>query len=77
VPLALQKPLGVNRSHTSRACGRNGLPIDVILHVAAGKDAGNIGLGAIVGQNVAVRIQFQLTNENPMIYVGFEGGLHL
>ena len=54
--LILQKPLRVDRRHAAGAGRRDCLPIDMILHVAASKDAGNIRFSAVVGFDVAVRI---------------------
>ena len=53
---AFQKSLGVDRSHAAGARRGDRLAVDVILHIAASKHAGNIGLGAVVGENVAARI---------------------
>ena len=49
----LQKFLRIDRRHAtcSRRCDR--LAVDVILHIAAGEDAGDVGLGAIVGEDCA------------------------
>jgi len=54
--LILQKPFRVDRRHATGAGRRDCLPIDMILHVAASKDAGNIRFSAVVGFDVAVRI---------------------
>ena len=35
----------------------------MILDIAAGKDAGDVGLGAIVGEDVAGRIEIELADE--------------
>jgi hypothetical protein len=51
--LILQKSLRVDRRHAAAAGGGDRLAVDVILHVAAGEDAGNVGLGAIVGEDCA------------------------
>jgi hypothetical protein len=55
--LALQKPLRIDRRHAtcSRRCDR--LAVDVILHVAAGEDAGDVGLGAVVREDVTRRVE--------------------
>src|SRR5258705_9967191 len=45
----------------------------MILHVATSKNAGNISLGAIMSQNVAVWIQFQLTDEKLAIGLMTDG----
>ena len=54
--LILQKPFRVDRRHAAGAGRRDCLPIDMILHIAASKDAGNIRFSAVVGFDVAVRI---------------------
>ena len=35
----------------------------MILHVAAGEDAGDVGLGAVMSEDVTCRIEIQLADE--------------
>ena len=53
--------LGIDRSHAAGAGGGDGLPVDVILHVAAREDARNARSCAAVRAQVAVRIHLELT----------------
>ena len=52
----LQKSFRVNGGHAAGAGGGDRLAVNVILHVAAGEDARNVGLGAVVGENVSARV---------------------
>src|SRR5919106_6515974 len=61
--MTLQKPFRIDGGHAAGAGGSNGLPVDVVLHVAAGKDARHVGFGTIVRQNVSRGIQIQLSDE--------------
>ena len=56
VLLCREKSLGIDRGHTTRAGGGDRLAIDMNLHIAARKHAGNIGVGAVMSQDVSVRI---------------------
>ena len=40
---ALEPPFAVDRCHTPGTSGGNGLAIDVILHIAAGENAFDVG----------------------------------
>jgi len=53
--------LGVERRHASAAGGGDRLPIDVVLHVAAGKHAGHARLCSVVREDVAVGVELDLT----------------
>ena len=55
--LILQKPLRVDRGHAAAAGGGDRLAVNVILDVAAGEDAGDVGLTALVGEDVAGGIE--------------------
>ena len=61
--LILQKPLRIDRRHATTASSGDRLAVNVILHVAAGKDAGDVGLTAIVSKDVTRRIEIQLADE--------------
>src|SRR3989338_8857578 len=56
----LEIALTVKGRHTSRARGRDRLPISVILDVPTGEDPGDIGRAPLVGQDVAVFIKINL-----------------
>jgi hypothetical protein len=55
--LTLQKPFRIDRRHATSAGRSDRLAVDVILHVAAGKHAGDVGLGTVVGDDVACRVE--------------------
>ena len=55
--------LGVDRRHAAGAGGGNRLTVDVILDVARGEDARDVGARAVVRQDVAVRVHLELTLE--------------
>src|SRR5438034_8690479 len=55
--------LAVNRGHAAGACGRDGLPIDMILDIACGKYARNTGLRSSERQDVASLVERQLIFE--------------
>ena len=54
--LAFQKPLGIDRRHAPAPGGGNRLAVNEILHVTAGENTRNVGLGAIMGNDVAIWI---------------------
>jgi len=54
--VALQKSLGIDRRHAPAAGGGNRLAVNEILHVAAGENTRNVGLGAVMGNDVAIWI---------------------
>src|SRR6266851_6351540 len=60
---ALEVTFRVKRRHAARPGGRDGLPIDVVLHVTASKDARHAGLCAAVRDEVAIRVHLKLTAE--------------
>ena len=53
---ALQKSLRIDRRHAAAAGGGDRLAVDVILHVAAGEDGGDVGLAAFVGEDGALSL---------------------
>src|SRR3954467_12600479 len=59
----VQMVLGVDRRHAARSRGGNRLPVDVVLDIAAREDAGDAGLRAVVGDDVAVLIELDLATE--------------
>ena len=44
-PMLAQIPFCIKGCHATAAGGAYGLPVYLVLHIAAGKDAGNIGAG--------------------------------
>src|SRR6185369_8991450 len=54
---------GVERGHAAGAGGGDRLAVDVILDVAAGEDARDVGLRAVVRDDVTVAIELELTLE--------------
>ena len=59
IPLVLlcrEKSLGVYGGHTTRTGGGDRLAVNMILNIAAGKHARNIGVGAVMRQDISVRI---------------------
>ena len=59
-----QVALGVEGAHTARAGGGDGLPVDVILHVADREHAGDVRLGrARLRDQVAVLVVVELVDE--------------
>ena len=61
--MILQIPLRIDRRHAAGAGGGNRLAVDMVLDIAAGKDTGDIGLGAVVGEDVSGRIEIELADE--------------
>src|SRR5689334_14394315 len=55
--------LGVDRGHAPGTRGRDGLPVDVVLHVAGGEHTGHAGARARRGDDVAVLVEFELPLE--------------
>src|ERR1700735_1489899 len=49
-----EEPLRFDRGHAAGARGGNGLPVVVILHIARRKDARDIRLGSVMGDEVAI-----------------------
>jgi hypothetical protein len=63
-----KKALCVQCRHAAGSCTGNGLAVDVVLHIAGGKDAGHTGLGGkaletALSDDVATR-HVKLTVEN-------------
>jgi hypothetical protein len=54
--MAFQKSFRIDCRHAACASGGDRLAIDVILHIAASKNARNVRLGTIVRQDVTRRI---------------------
>src|SRR5919108_380854 len=61
--LAFEKSLRVNGSHAAGASSGHRLAVNIVLHVAAGEHAGNIGFGTIVSQDVTGGVHIQLPDE--------------
>ena len=55
--VGLEPLLAVHRRHAAAAGGGDRLAVDVILDVAAGEDAEDVRLGAIVSKYVAGRVE--------------------
>src|SRR2546426_7906943 len=62
-----QEPLGVHRGHAAGAGGGHGLPVDMILDVARGKDAGNVRLRAVVRLQIPNLVHLELTAKKSSI----------
>src|SRR5450432_2248978 len=58
-----EKLFGVHRGHAAGSRGGNSLAVAVILHVAGDKHAGDFGLAAIGGEQIPIRVGFQLAAE--------------
>ena len=56
VLLCREKPLRIDGGHTTRAGGGYRLAVNMILHIAARKHARNIGMSAVMSQNISDRI---------------------
>ena len=71
VPLERREvPLGVERAHTARAGGGDGLPVDVVLDVADGEHARDVRLGrAGLRDQVAVLVVLELVDEELRVRV--------
>src|SRR5678816_2580683 len=63
MPLGFKVAFRFDRGHTTRARRRDGLAIRAILNVPRVEHARNIGAGSSVRNDVAVRIQVDLTLE--------------
>src|SRR6185295_6271213 len=59
--LRLEPPLAVERRHAARARGGDGLPVDVVLAVAAREHALDVRLRAVVRDEIAVLVRLQLS----------------
>src|ERR1035437_9289084 len=67
-PLFRQPALGVDGGHAAAASGGDGLPVDMVLDVPAGEDAGNGGpAGALFHLQVAGLVHGQLAHEKARI----------
>ena len=55
----VQIVLGVQCGHAAAAGGGDGLTVDAVLDVTAGEDAWHAGLGAVVRDDVAVRVELE------------------
>jgi hypothetical protein len=51
-----EKSLRIDGCHTTGAGGGNGLAVNMILHIAARKHARDIGLSAVMSQDISERI---------------------
>ena len=51
--------------HAAGSGGGDGLAVAAVLHVAAGKDAGDAGEDVVVGADVAVFVEVELAGEHP------------
>jgi hypothetical protein len=56
VLLCREKSLRIDGGHTTRAGGGDRLAVNMILNIAAGKHARNIGVSAVMSQNISDRI---------------------
>lgn len=54
--LCAEKSLRIDGCHTTSAGGGNGLAVNMILHIAARKHARDIGLSAVMSQDIPERI---------------------
>jgi hypothetical protein len=58
-----QEPFRFNGSHAAGTGGGNRLAVVMVLHVAGGENALDIGLGAVVRYEVAVFVHIKLALE--------------
>src|SRR5215471_6916917 len=68
-----QELFRVDRRHAARPCGRHCLPVAVVLHVTSDKHARNGSQAAVLGDQIAVRIHFQLSLEHGRIWIVTNG----
>ena len=61
VVVVLEPVLDVECRHATRACSGDRLAVDVVLDVAAGEDAVDVRRRAVVGDEVAVLVQVELS----------------
>src|SRR2546430_1981976 len=59
-----QEPLGLHGRHAARSRRRDRLPVRPVLHIARMKDAGNIGAGPTLRQDIAVGVSIDLAFEH-------------
>ena len=60
---ALEIPFGVEGGHAAGPCRRDRLTVDVVLHVACGEHARDVGAAALAGDEIAVLVHVQLALE--------------
>ena len=58
-----QIPFTINRRHATTSGGGDCLAVDVVLDIAAGEDAGDVGPGTLAGDKIAVLVHFNLSLE--------------
>src|SRR5690348_7989374 len=61
VRVGLEKFLRVHRGHATGAGGRHGLFVVMILDVSGGKHAGNLGLAAVMSDEVTVLVHVEFS----------------
>jgi hypothetical protein len=61
--LTLQKPFRIDGGHAAGSGSRDRLAVNMILHIAAGKDPGHVSPCSVVGYDVTIGIQFQLADK--------------
>src|SRR5262245_62209851 len=60
---SFEEAFGIERRHAARACGRDRLPIDVVLYIAGGEDARHARLRARAREDVSVLVELDLSHE--------------
>lgn len=68
VVFRLQPTLDVNSGHATRSSGGYRLTIGVVLYVSTSKDPIDIGMGAVMGDDVSVRIHSYLATKDVGIW---------
>jgi hypothetical protein len=64
-----QKLLGINGGHASGTCGGDGLAVNVVLHIACCKYAFDVGLAAVVGNQISGFIHVELAFVNLGVWI--------
>src|SRR5690348_4357279 len=62
--VSLQEFFGIHGSHAAGPGGRDGLTVTMILDIAGGEDARNVGLAAVMGDEIAVGVHIELAAED-------------
>ena len=73
VNVGLEPAFAVDCGHTPGSGGGNGLAVDVVLDVAAGKNAFDVGERAVVGHEVTVFVGGELTSEEVGVWPMADG----